>query len=84
MSDNNTTTGNQILKISWISLIATGIGVLGFGIIVIAFPPISGHDEEGLLRAICVATTGMGIFGVMITLEAYRRMEKGAWFTLWY
>jgi hypothetical protein len=31
-----------------------------------------------------VATTGMGIFGVMITLKAYRRNEKWAWFTLWY
>ena len=83
-NNNNTTTRNQILKISWILLLATGIGILGFGIIVIAFPPISGHDEEGLLRAIGFAITGMGIFGVMITLEPYRRKEKWAWFTLWY
>ena len=74
----------RLLKISWISLLATGIGILGFGIIVTTYPQIAGPTEEGLLRAIGVATTGMGIFGVMITLRAYRRKEKWAWFTLWY
>jgi hypothetical protein len=74
----------QVLKIGWISLLATGIGILGFGIIVTVYPQIAGPTEEGLLRAIGVATTGMGIFGVMITLRAYRRKEKWAWFTLWY
>ena len=67
----------RLLKISWISLLATGIGILGFGIIVTVYPQIAGPTEEGLLlRAIGVATTGMGIFGVMITLMAYRRKEK--------
>jgi hypothetical protein len=74
----------RVLKISWISLLATGIGILGFGIIVTIYPQIAGPTEEGLMRAIGVATTGMGIFGVMITLKAYRRKEKWAWFTLWY
>ena len=75
----------RLLKISWIALLATGIGILGFGIIVTAYPQIAaGPTEEGLLRAIGVATTGMGIFGVMITLKAYKRKEKWAWFTLWY
>ena len=74
----------RLLKISWISLLASGIGILGFGIIVTAYPQIAGRTEEGLLQAIGIATTGMGIFGVMITLRAYRRKEKWAWFTLWY
>jgi hypothetical protein len=74
----------RLLKISWILLLASGIGILGFGIIVTAYPQIGGHTEEGLLRAIGVATTGMGIFGIMITLEAFRRKEKWTWFTLWY
>jgi len=74
----------RLLKISWISLLVTGIGILGFGIIVTTYPQIAGPTEEGLLRAIGVATTGMGIFGVMITLGAYRRKEEWAWFTLWY
>ena|SRR5215208_931369 len=67
----------RLLKISWILLLASGIGILGFGIIVTAYPQIGGHTEEGLLRAIGVATTGMGIFGIMITLEAFRRKENG-------
>jgi uncharacterized membrane protein HdeD (DUF308 family) len=74
----------QLLKISWISLLATGIGFLGFGIIVTAYPQIASPTEEGLLQSIGVATTGMGIFGIMITLRAYRKREKWAWFTLWY
>jgi hypothetical protein len=78
----------RLLKFGWMLLLATGIGILGFGIIATAYPQIAGlpTEEEGLLllRAIGVATTGMGIFGVMITLRAYRRKEKWAWFTLWY
>ena len=59
----------RLLKISWISLLATGIGVLGFGIIVAVYPQIAGPTEEGLLlQAIGIATTGMGIVEVMITL----------------
>jgi hypothetical protein len=61
--------GIVILKISWISLLATGIGVLGFGIIVAVYTQIAGPTEEGLLlQAIGIATTGMGIFEVMIML----------------
>jgi membrane protease YdiL (CAAX protease family) len=74
----------RLLKISWIALLASGVGILGFGIIVTTYPQVAGPAEEGLLRAIGVATTGMGIFGVMIALMAYRRKEKWAWFTLWY
>ena len=73
-----------LLKISWIALLASGVGILGFGIIVTTYPQVAGPAEEGLLQAIGVATTGMGIFGVMIALMAYRRKEKWAWFTLWY
>jgi membrane protease YdiL (CAAX protease family) len=74
----------RLLKISWIALLASGIGILGFGITVTTYPQVAGPAEEGLLRAIGVATAGMGIFGVMIALMAYRRKEKWAWFTLWY
>ncbi|HEX6562495.1 MAG TPA: hypothetical protein VF016_10770 [Nitrososphaera sp.] len=78
--------GTRLLKSSWILLLATGIATLGFGIIVAAYPQAAGPgEEEGLLlRALGVATTGTGIFGVMITLYAFRRGEKWAWFTLWY
>ena len=67
----------RLLKSSWILLLATGIATLGFGIIVAAYPQAAGPgEEEGLLRALGVATTGTGIFGVMITLYAFRRGEK--------
>jgi hypothetical protein len=74
----------RLLKFGWILLLATGVGILAFGLIVAAYPPVFSDYSEGLLRAVGVATTGMGIFGVMITLKAYRRGEKWAWFTLWY
>jgi hypothetical protein len=31
-----------------------------------------------------VASIGMGLFGLLITLIAYRRRERWAWFALWY
>jgi hypothetical protein len=36
------------------------------------------------LRAIGVASIGMGLFGLLITTIAYRRRERWAWFALWY
>jgi hypothetical protein len=36
------------------------------------------------LRAIGVASIGMGFFGFLITTIAYRRRERWAWFALWY
>jgi hypothetical protein len=36
------------------------------------------------LRAIGVASIGMGLFGLLITTFAYRRRERWAWFALWY
>ncbi|MEO9362790.1 MAG: hypothetical protein ABI348_02710 [Nitrososphaera sp.] len=76
----------RLLKYGWILLLATGIAILGFGIIVAAYPQVAGPGEEegSQQQALGVATTGTGIFGVMITLQAFRRGEKWAWFTLWY
>ncbi len=69
-------------------LLANGVGILGFGLIVAAFPQVFpdflGGQNEGLLRATGVATTGLGILGIMVSLKPYRRREKWAWFTLWY
>jgi hypothetical protein len=36
------------------------------------------------MRAIGVASIGMGMFGLLITTIAYRRRERWAWFALWY
>ena len=68
-------------KIAWVSLAITGVAILVFGLIAIAWPASS---DQSFLRAMGVASIGMGLFGVMITVVAYRRREQWAWFTLWY
>jgi hypothetical protein len=40
--------------------------------------------DEKYLRAIGVASIGMGLFGAMITVTSFRRRERWAFFTLWY
>jgi uncharacterized membrane protein HdeD (DUF308 family) len=68
-------------KIAWVSLAITGGAILVFGLIATAWP---GSSDRSSLRAIGVASIGMGLFGVVITAIAYRRRERWAWFTLWY
>ncbi|GHO82703.1 hypothetical protein [Dictyobacter formicarum] len=70
-----------LFKIAWVSLAITGVAILVFGLIVTAWPASS---DPLSLRAIGVALIGMGLFGVVITVIAYRRRERWAWFTLWY
>jgi uncharacterized membrane protein HdeD (DUF308 family) len=70
-----------LFKIAWVSLAITGVAILVFGLIATAWPASS---DQSSLRAIGVASIGMGLFGVMITVIAYRRRERWAWFTLWY
>jgi hypothetical protein len=70
-----------LFKIAWVSLAITGVAILVFGLIATAWPASS---DQSSLRAIGVASIGMGLFGVMITAIAYRRRERWAWFTLWY
>ena len=70
-----------LFKIAWVSLAIIGVAIFVFGLIAIVWP---GSDEPSFLRAIGVASIGMGLFGVMITTIAYRRRERWAWFTLWY
>jgi uncharacterized membrane protein HdeD (DUF308 family) len=72
---------STLFKIAWVSLAITGVAILIFGLISTAWPASS---DALSLRAIGVASIGMGLFGVMITVMAYRRREGWAWFTLWY
>jgi uncharacterized membrane protein HdeD (DUF308 family) len=72
---------STLFKITWILLAITGVAILLFGLIVTVWP---GAENPLFLRAIGVASMGMGLFGVMITVIPYRRHERWAWFTLWY
>ena len=71
-----------LFKIAWISLAIIGLAILVFGLIVTVVPTTSSGPPY--LRAIGVASIGMGIFGLLITTIAYRRRERWAWFALWY
>lgn len=70
-----------LFKTGWISLAIIGVAILVFGLIATAVPTSS---DPLSMRAIGVASIGMGIFGLLITTIAYRRRERWAWFTLWY
>ena len=70
-----------LFTIAWILLAITGVAIFLFGLIATVWP---GSTNPSFLRTIGVASIGMGLFGVMITVIAYRRGERWAWFTLWY
>ena len=70
-----------LFKISWISLGIIGVAILVFGLITTVVPASSGPPY---MRAIGVASIGMGLFGLLITTITYRRRERWAWFALWY
>jgi hypothetical protein len=72
---------SALFKTGWISLAIIGGAILAFGLIT-ALMPASGGPPY--LRAIGVASIGMGLFGLLITMVAYRRRERWAWFALWY
>jgi hypothetical protein len=74
----------MLLRISWIFLLLTGLGILCFGLLVSVYPRIAGAYDLGLLRAFGISTAGMGFFGTAITLRSFRRKEGWAWFILWY
>jgi len=67
-------------RVSWIALLITGLATLVFGLIVMV---VRSSDEQ-YLRAIGAASVGMGLFGAMITVTAFRRRERWAFFSLWY
>ena len=72
---------STLFKTGWISLALIGVAILVFGLITTALPASS---EAPYMRAIGVASIGMGLFGLLITTIAYRRRERWAWFALWY
>jgi uncharacterized membrane protein HdeD (DUF308 family) len=70
-----------LFKSGWISLAIIGLAILVFGLIATVVPTSS---DPPYMRAIGVASIGMGMFGLLITTIAYRRRERWAWFALWY
>lgn len=72
---------NIPFEVAWVTLTIVGVAILGFGLIITILPGSSNHS---FLRAIGVASIGMGLFGIMITVFAYRRCERWAWYILWY
>ena len=69
------------LRVGWICLVVVGVAILAFGVIA-ATVPMSG--DERLMQADGVASIGVGLFGVLITLIPFRRRERWAWFALWF
>ena len=67
-------------RVSWIALLVTGLATLGFGLVVMVVP----GSDGGYIRAISAASIGMGLFGSMITVTAFRRRERRAYGCLWY
>ena len=67
------------LRVGWICLVVVGVAILAFGVVAATVPM---SDDEPLMRADGVASIGVGLFGVLITLIPYRRRERWAWFAL--
>jgi hypothetical protein len=67
-------------RVSWIALLVTGLATLVFGVVVL----FTRSSDEQYLRAIGAASIGMGLFGAMISVTAFRRRERWAFFSLCY
>lgn len=69
------------VRIGWICLATVSLAILVFGV-VIAVVPMGG--DAALYRADGLASTGLGLFGALIVLVPYRRIERWAWGALWF
>src|SRR5438045_9341252 len=65
-------------RASWIALLVVGVATLGYGLVVVVLP----SSGAAYLRAIGATSIGMGLFGVMITVTAFRRRERWAFYSL--
>lgn len=69
------------MLIGWICLAVVSAGILAFGLVVLVVP--MGGDQP-LYRADGLASVGLGLFGGLIALVPYRRLERWAWWALWF
>lgn len=67
-------------RLSWLALLVTSLATLGFGVVVVLIP---GSDQP-YLGSIGTAAIGMGLFGSVVTVTAFRRRERWAYLALWY
>jgi hypothetical protein len=67
------------LKIAWVCLAAVGLGIVAFGVMATVLPTAG----EPMMRTAGVASLGMGLFGLAITLIPFRGRRQWAWYTLW-
>jgi hypothetical protein len=72
---------NLSVRLGWTSLAVVGVAILAFGVIAAT---VLTSDDQPLMRADGVASIGLGLFGLLITLIPFRRLERWAWFTLWF
>ena len=69
------------LRIGWVCLLVVSVGILAFGLITAAVP---GSGDKALMRADGLASVGLGLFGVLISVIPFRRREPWAWWALWF
>ncbi|MHB1235847.1 MAG: hypothetical protein ACYCZK_09275 [Microbacteriaceae bacterium] len=69
------------LRIGWICLAIVSAGILVFGVVVAIVP--KGVDAP-LYLADGLASIGLGLFGGLLALVPYRRVERWAWYVLWF
>lgn len=69
------------LRIGWICLGIVSAGILVFGAVVAIVP--TGADR-GLYRADGLASIGLGLYGGLLVLVPYRRLERWSWYALWF
>jgi hypothetical protein len=69
------------VQIGWICLAIVSLGILVFGVVA-AVVPMGG--DAPLYRANGLASIGLGLFGGLIVLLPYRRVERWAWCAFWF
>ncbi len=72
---------SRLFKLAWVLLALNGAAIVVFGVFVAAYP---GPSDALYMRAIGMASIGMGLFGIALTAIPYRRGERWAWWILWY
>jgi hypothetical protein len=69
------------VRVGWICLLVVGAGILAFGLVTVLAP---GAGDRPLMRADGLASTGLGLFGVLIAVIPFRRRERWAWYAFWF